>query len=170
MPFHLLFLQIGFDSRNQIESLVKKEKKKKKIYSLSLLNRINAIVKLNVNSMSVKTSEMFISGPNCHCWAGIKPPRRTRFKNYSYSPRKKRRDHVCSFRRILFLSFQIANTSIFHSNIILKLHEILHCIFLYKINKNQTWDLIFAADYILRYISFNWILVKFNILLKQTIL
>lgn len=149
----------------------KRKKEKKDLFTVSPEPHY-MIVKLNVNSMSVKTSEMFISGPNCHCWARIKPPRRTRFKNYSYSPREKRKDHVCSFRRILFLSFQIANASIFHSNIILKLHEILYCTFLHKINKNQTWELIFVANihYILRYISFNWILVKFNILLKQTIL
>lgn len=99
MPFHLLFLQIDFDSRNQIVRVVsKKRKKEKKIYSLSLLNRINMIVKLNMNSVnSVKTSEMFISGPNCRCWAGIKPPRGTRFnslKLFVFTKRKEKGSYM----------------------------------------------------------------------------
>lgn len=125
MPFHLLFLQIDFDSRNQIVRVVsEKRKKEKKIYSLSLLNRINMIVKLNVNSVnSVKTSEMFISGPNCRCWAGIKP-RGTRFnslKLFVFTKRKEKGSYM--FIQTNLIPF-IKSRSI--SNAILKLHEILY--------------------------------------------
>ena len=126
MPFHLLFLQIDFDSRNQIVRVVsEKRKKEKKIYSLSLLNRINMIVKLNVNSVnSVKTSEMFISGPNCRCWAGIKPPRGTRFnslKLFVFTKRKEKGSYM--FIQTNLIPF-IKSRSI--SNAILKLHETLY--------------------------------------------
>lgn len=124
--------------------LVKKEKKKKKIYSLSLLNRINTIVKLNVNSMSMKTSEMFISGPNCCCWARIKPPRGTRFnslKLFVFSKRKGSRMFIQTslipFIRPRMQAFSmVTQFSNFMKSYIYA--------FLHKTDKNPTWVLIFA--------------------------
>lgn len=142
---HFIYNFSKLASIREIRSIIsEKGKKEKKIYSLSLLNRINTIVKLNVNSMSVKTSEMFISGPNCRCWARIKPPWGTRFnflKLFVFSKRKGSRMFIQTslipFIRPRMQAFSmVTQFSNFMKSYIYA--------FLHKTDKNPTWVLIFA--------------------------